>query len=378
MSIVNHQCAKYFEKLLPLMSLRPVEEWAEPHHFEQVKAEVAAENYGLPEKAPLEIERQLLARINVVYHTTFALTQKQVQDRWHFEQAIRRPYFHIEDLPKGEILNWHNYLTWEEGHGNYEQIAFLYERCLVACALYEEFWLRYARWMFSKGKEENARIIYMRASFFVSVDRPTVRLKWARFEEKLGRVTVARDIHLAMLEKIPDNETIIVSLANLTRRHQGVDSAIDILEGHVDRNTKIAGRLVAEIARILYVCKHAREEAREAFRKRAHSLELNKDFWVAWMTFEINQPAAYDIDLPATDIQTAHARVKEVYDKAPKYLLEGKGERQLSELYMKFLLQRGGNDIAEEYVVLDMWGHGYQRDCDKIDEIVAGPVPVEY
>lgn len=74
----------------------------------------------------------------------------------------KRPYFHVTKLDVVELDSWHKYLGFEEGRGDLERAAFLYERCLVACALYDKFWLRYARWMFSQGKEENARIIYVK------------------------------------------------------------------------------------------------------------------------------------------------------------------------------------------------------------------------
>jgi hypothetical protein len=71
----------------------------------------------------------------------------------------RRPYFHITKLNVVKLDKWHRHVDFEEGQGDFERTAFLYERCLVTCALYDKFWLRYARWMFSQGKEENAHII---------------------------------------------------------------------------------------------------------------------------------------------------------------------------------------------------------------------------
>ena len=221
------------------------------------------ENQGFPEKAPLELERQLREKIHAYYYESYSRTQQDVQNRWAYEQAIKRAYFHVTELEEAELDNWRKYLDYEEKQGDFERTSFLYERCLVACALYDEFWLRYARWMFSQGKEENTRIIYMRAScIFVPIEAPAIRLNWARLEEKLGRISVAREIHTSMLEQAPDHVETIVSLAGVVRRHEGNDEAVKVLEEYIgQRSSQISGVLVAEQARILLQCKGAVDEA---------------------------------------------------------------------------------------------------------------------
>jgi pre-mRNA-processing factor 39 len=349
------------------MTHKPVEEWVEPSYLDAVKAEVDAENQVLPQTglsqpqiSPLEIERQLLAKINLAYHSRFTLTQKQVQERWQFEKNISRPYFHVTKLPPAEVDTWHKYLDFEQRQGDYDRIAFLFERCLVACALYDKFWLRYARWMFSQGKEENARLIYMRAcTLFIPVQRPNVRLKWARFEEKLGRFTIARDIHLAILEHVPDATKVIISLGGLIRRQHGIDLAVQFLEDQILRGTKIAGTLVGEQVRVLWVCKNKPEEARQVFKDKAALLSGDSNFWAAWLRFEIDQPATFNTEEQATDVDEAHARVKAVYEQIPRERFAFKVFKFLTKLYMQFLLSRGGSKVAVEYMELDMWGNGY-------------------
>ena len=58
---------------------------------------------------------------------------------------IRRPYFHVKPLEKGQLRNWREYLDFEVAGGSHERIVILFERCLIACALYEEFWLKVGR-----------------------------------------------------------------------------------------------------------------------------------------------------------------------------------------------------------------------------------------
>ncbi|OSS54606.1 hypothetical protein B5807_01651 [Epicoccum nigrum] len=344
------------------MEVRPFQEWVDPEYLSEVKATVDRENEGLPEKAPAEIERQLLAKINAYYHDAFTLTQEHVRDRWHFEQAIRRPYFHVTKLDDAELTNWHKYLDFEEKQRDYERIVFLYERCLVACALYPKFWIRYARWMFSQGKEENARIIYVRAcTQFVPTHGINIRLKWARFEEKLGRINVARDIHHAILNEIVDHPKTILSLSGLIRRHEGVDMAVQTLDGYILRGAKNAGILVGEQARMLYYCKNTLEDARRAFIDKKDLLIACADFWLAWLKFEIDQPARFDHEVRETDSKEVHSRVKAVYEQIPKFNFSPTVWKHMTSTYKRFLMSRGGPDVAEEYVLLDMWGAGYMQ-----------------
>ena len=355
-----YESSKYYDRFVKLLPTQKVEDWVAPIMLAQYREAVDAENQGLPPKAPLEIERQIVAKLNYAYHAEYVRTQQQAQDRWHFESKIRRPYFHVTKLEKAELKNWHQYLDYEQKQGDFERTSFLYERCLVACALYDKFWLRYARWMFSQGKEENARIIYMRAStVFVPVERPNVRLKWARFEEKLGRFAVARDIHLAMMEHVPDDSKIVLSLANLIRRHNGIGLAVQFLEDQIERNTSIAGRLVAEQARMLGVCKNKPEEARQVFEDKKKMLASNTDFWMAWLKFEIDQPATYKVEEQITDVQEIHTRVTAVFDQIPMNDFTFRKYKALVKRYQIFLLECGGSDIAPEYVTLDMWANGF-------------------
>jgi len=55
---------------------------------------------------------------------------------------IKRPYFHVKPLERCQLKNWKEYLDFEIEQGDQERIIILFERCLIACALYEEFWIK--------------------------------------------------------------------------------------------------------------------------------------------------------------------------------------------------------------------------------------------
>jgi len=348
-----YQFNRYYEKFRVAIGNRPIEELADEETLETIKTAVEQENQGF-DRAPLEIDRQIRDKIDAFYYSVLAKTQAAVNARWTFENVIKRGYFHVTDLEDAELENWRKYLDFEEKEGDFQRTCFLYERCLVPCALYEEFWLRYARWLFSQGKDEDCRLVYMRAScIFVPISQSTVRLNWARFEEKLGRISIARDIHIAILEQVPDHVETIISLAGVDRRHEGNDAAVNTLESYINsRNPQVGGVLGAEQARILWKCKGATDEARQLFKEKADKFVDSKQFWLKYLEFEVAQTTS--------DVEEGHARVKAVHD-----LLRAKGRlpndtsKELSHYYMEYLLDFAGKDAANEFMQLDKEINGY-------------------
>ena len=95
MHLPIYQFSRYYEKFSVLLANRPVEELADPDMLETFKNAVQLENQGQPEKPALEIERQLRAKIHEYYYTAYGKTSADVTNRWTFEQAIKRAYFHV-------------------------------------------------------------------------------------------------------------------------------------------------------------------------------------------------------------------------------------------------------------------------------------------
>ena len=55
---------------------------------------------------------------------------------------IKRPYFHVKPLERSQLKNWRDYLDFEIQQGSHERVIVLFERCMIATALYEDFWLK--------------------------------------------------------------------------------------------------------------------------------------------------------------------------------------------------------------------------------------------
>lgn len=351
--IPMHQYARYWERYRNLSHHRSLAELAPENIIAQFRAEIVAASSQTGPKAEAEIERDLRLRIDAYYLELFNKTQAETNKRWTYEAEIRRPYFHVTELDESQLANWRKYLDFEETEGSFDRIQFLYERCLVTCAYYEEFWLRYARWMSGQpNKEEEVRIIYQRASYvFVPIALPTIRLHYAYFEEMAGRTEVAKEIHLGILMGLPSHFETIVSLANVSRRHGGLDAAIEVYKTQLDSpecdmTTKAA--LVAEWARLLWKIKGAPDDSRKVFQENQQYYLDSRSFWTSYLLFEIEQPTSADTET------NSYERIKQVIsDVRSKSTLAPDVVKELVQIYMTYLLERCTVDAAKEYMALD-------------------------
>lgn len=359
-----HQYARYAEKYARLAATLPLELLAPSDVLAQFKAESDLQS------SAADVEQELRSRIDTYHREIFQTCAAETTARWPFEQEIKRPYFHILALDEAQLANWRAYLDWEESQGNYQRIAFLYERCLVTAAYYDEFWLRYARWMLGQmGKTEEVRNIYQRAScIYAPIARPTVRHQYALFEEMQGRVDVALAIYEAMLTGMPGHVQTIIAWAHCVRRNGGLDAAIEVLDaqiqsGQCDNNARAA--LIVEWANLLWKIKCSPEEARQRFRTIQEQFTASHAFWAGYLAFEIAQP----IDANMGYLQLAC--VKQVYqDIRRKSQVSDDARKSLGDTYTKYLLECGTTDVAKEVMTIDREINGY--DIEKSNFVCVG------
>lgn len=347
-----HQYARYFERFRRLAQSRPIPELCPPEYLAQFRAEVDAEAAQNP-KSESEIEKDLRTRIDHYHLEIFQRCQNETKERWTYEQEIKRPYFHVTELDDAQLNNWRKYLDFEEAQGEYQRIVFLYERCLVAAAYYDEFWLRYARWMLrQKDKSQEVRSIYQRAScLYAPIARPEVRLQYANFEEMMDRVDVAHAIYEAMLMTVPGQVDTIIAWANSIRRNSGLDAAVELYKSQISSDSCDAATkatLTCELARLLWKVKGSPEEARQVFEQNQDNFLDSQLLWNRFLVFEFEQPSSED------NITAHQARVKQVYNgMRQKSQLPVEAMKELSHMYMAYLLERGTKEAAKEYMLLD-------------------------
>ena len=308
---------------------------------------------GISGGNPQDVDRELRARLDQYHLEIFHRTQAETTKRWTYEQEIKRPYFHVTELDDGQLANWSKYLDFEEGEGDFKRTSFLYERCLVTAAHYDEFWQRYVRWMYAHvGKNEEVRNIFQRAScLYTPIARPAIRLQWALFEESCDRPSVASAIYEAILLVMPDHVEAIMCLANLQRRQEGHQSAVAVYQQYLNSpecSSQTKGTLVSEMARLTYQMTGSADESRTIFETHKQSLLDSEPFWNGHLAFELDQPVT------ASTEAAQNQRVRAVHDDLrKKNRLAPDAVKNLSQQYMRFLARRGGRNAAIEYMALD-------------------------
>ncbi|KAF2858368.1 putative DEAD/DEAH box helicase [Piedraia hortae CBS 480.64] len=347
-----HQYARYFERYRSMAATRPVSELA---------PESVLSSFG-----PLN-EVELRQRLDAYHVDVFQKTQAETTKRWTYEQEIKRPYYHVTELDSAQLTNWRRYLDFEEAEGDYTRIKFLYERCLVTCANYDEFWFRYARWMQAQGKSKSQEVrnIYARASaLFIAISRPAIRLYYAYWEEAAGNIAIAMDIHHAILSFLPNHVETIISMANVQRRTRDVQAALQCLDqymhdasGAITQHTR--GAIVAEQARLLYQQGDI-DAVRKLYSSQTQLYQDSAPFWLGYLDFEAK--------LTSPNFE----RVKAVYDAAKQsQSLSATAIRTITARYFSLLRDLGGKDAMSELASLDVELNGPRSVRHNMDFRVA-------
>ncbi|XP_037304890.2 pre-mRNA-processing factor 39 isoform X2 [Pungitius pungitius] len=180
-----------------------------------------------PAKRVTEIEN-MRHKVIEVRQEVFNHNEHEVSKRWAFEEGIKRPYFHVKSLEKTQLNNWKEYLDFEIENGIPERVVVLFERCLIACALYEEFWTKYAKYL--EGYSiDGVRHVYKKACSTHLPRKPAIHLLWAAFEEQQGNVEEARGILKSLEEVVPGLAMVRLRRVSLERRHGNLEGAEALL-----------------------------------------------------------------------------------------------------------------------------------------------------
>jgi pre-mRNA-processing factor 39 len=202
------------------------------------------------------------------------------------------------------------------------------------------------------GKQEEVRNIYQRAScFYVPIARPGIRLQYAYFEEMSDRVDVARDIHQAILDRMPGHVETIVSWANLERRQNGLEAAIEVYKAQIDSpvvDLFAKAAFVVEWAILLWKIQGSVDEARQVFQKSQQWYLQSRHFWAKYLEFELAQPTS-----AATEAEL-YKRVKQIYDDMiQKSQMNLSTKKDLANYYLLYLQQRGTKEAMKEFLQID-------------------------
>ncbi|GAV56669.1 hypothetical protein CFOL_v3_00211 [Cephalotus follicularis] len=209
-----------------------------------------------------------------------------------FETAIKRPYFHVRPLNVVELENWHNYLDFIEREDDFNKVVKLYERCLIACANYPEYWIRYILCMESSGSMDLAENALARATQVFVKRQPEIHLFAARFREQNADIPGARAAYQLVHSEIsPGLMEAIIKHANMEHRLGNLEDSFSLYEQAIaiekgKEQSQILPMLYAQYSRFQYLVAGNAERAREILFEALEHVHLTKQFLEALIHFE--------------------------------------------------------------------------------------------
>lgn len=181
-------------------------------------------------------------------------TVNAVTARWNYEEGIKRPYFHVKPLERCQLKNWQDYLDYEIEQGDHTRIIVLFERCLIACALYEEFWLKFVHYLENlKDPEQQPKIrdVYERACTIHHLKKPSLHLQWAMFEESVENFNRAAEILVNLEKSVPNVLQVAYRRINLERRRGDFEKSMQLFEHYINnsKNKVISSNIAIKYSR---------------------------------------------------------------------------------------------------------------------------------
>ena len=271
------------------------------------------------------------------------VTEERIGLRSKYEEGIKRPYFHVKPLERGQLKNWNDYLEFmskemsKEG-GDMTEVEILYERALIACALYEEFWLNYINWWRERDGDntEKIRDIYRRACTFHLQEKVDIHIQWAAFEEKLKNFDAAAEV-LENIEKThPQMITLVMARIGLAKRRGDHEKVTELYENIIKNATSktTASEMSIKFARYLRLQVGNVSRAGQVISSALETDPTNPKLYLQQMDLLIN---TVPMDVIA---------VSDVFDKALEQEFPDKHKLLFSQRKLEFLGDFG-SDVTE-------------------------------
>jgi len=215
-------------------------------------------------------------------------TEATANSRYRWEHKIKRPYFHVKPLERSQLQAWNEYVEYlknsikeDKDEIAVEDLIAVFERGLIACALYEEFWLGYLNWLEEENTTgqytEKIRKIYKSACTQHLPKKVDIHIRWAVFEEVQGDL----DHAAVILEKLeathPELTSVTLRRAHLERRRDREEQAVKLYEACIKatQDNSLVVDCAIKFARYLRLHLHDTEKAKEVISKTIEANPTN-------------------------------------------------------------------------------------------------------
>ncbi|KAH9325282.1 hypothetical protein KI387_005460, partial [Taxus chinensis] len=312
LQIPIQQLDRYYESFKQLANSRPLAELQTAVDISSAPAATLADACGEGPEGTVEREdvkldgvgpsgKEELEKYLAVREEMYKKAKELDAKICNFEAAIRRPYFHVKPLDDIQLGNWHRYLDFIEKEGGVDRMVKLYERCLIACASYPDYWIRYAQCMGASGNMEIASNALVRATDVFVKRCLEIHIFAARFKEQIGDIDGARAAFQILGELAPELVETVVKHANMEKRLGNIEVAMSIYETAIaaekaKEKSHMLDMLIIQYTRFLHQVEGNVDKAREVL---VHSLDLlpsSKPLIMAAIHFESISRISKELD----------------------------------------------------------------------------------
>jgi len=209
-----------------------------------------------------------------------------------FETICKRNFFHANPLEEAQQAAWRSYLAFAETEWREDtaRILRIYERCLVPCCVYPEFWIRYSNFAeYQLQDVDRARSIFSRASGVHLKRNPALVLAHALFEQRHSGVAAAEALYQSILLLFPALVEGIIKYCNFLRRQGDLVAACAAYETGIaaqEQGSDGLSYLVAHYARFTSVVMGEHVKAQTLFASAQEKIGNNKLFWQSYLELE--------------------------------------------------------------------------------------------
>ncbi|EGC40169.1 hypothetical protein DICPUDRAFT_25624, partial [Dictyostelium purpureum] len=262
----------------------------------------------------------------------FNQTLEKTNSRLQFELIVnKRFFFHIQPIDDMTLSVWRSYFSFMEKDTNStkEEIIKLYERCLIPCCYYSEFWLKYVEYLEKLNNQEETKInnelienIFERATKIFLKKRPDIHLKYSLYLEGVkGDTEKAKSVLDNIHSLVPNHIETILRIISFKKRNQ-LNSTQEIIqyfksilqENESDKSTYPF--LLVNYIKFLLLNSDSNkssvlEESREKLNKAVTAFSNSKLLWSYFINFETNiQLFSNDSD------KESNNRIIQLYERA--------------------------------------------------------------
>jgi len=233
--------------------------------------------------------------------TAYEEAQRLWNERLPYERQVKRYYFHVKPMPERELQGWRNYLSFEEAKLNdspaaQARMVGLYERCVVSCAQYPEFWNRYGQTLEGRAQVDEACAVYERAVTNHVKRLPETYLQYAECLETAQRQDRAREVLQNLNKFIPGFAQGVFALANLERRRGRLKAAAAVYEEAIAKHPEQRSFIAVRYAHFQSRAFRNLGEARHVLRSAVTADPANAELLLASIDFELEHGTSGDVE----------------------------------------------------------------------------------